>query len=93
MPAREVERLLQPFQRADIGRTTQSDGCGLGLSIVLAIATAHNANLTLDPQQEGGLRIEVNFPAQPHVIPTTPGMVGRSRVSGAAATVKGSSER
>jgi signal transduction histidine kinase len=91
VPASEVERLLQPFQRADIGRATQSDGSGLGLSIVLAVATAHSANLTLDPRQEGGLGIEVSFPVQPHVIPTTPGVVYRSRVGDAAAA--GSSEQ
>jgi signal transduction histidine kinase len=91
IPAREIERLLRPFQRAGIGRTIQSDGSGLGLSIVLAIATAHNANLTLNPRQEGGLRIEVRFPVQPHVIPTTPGVVYRSRVGDAAAAAKASS--
>jgi signal transduction histidine kinase len=90
VPASEIERLPQPFQRAAIGRTAQSDGSGLGLSIVLAVATAHNANLTLDPQQEGGLRIEVSFPVQPHVIPTTPGVLYRSRVMGVSA---GSSEQ
>jgi signal transduction histidine kinase len=93
VPAREVERLLQPFQRAAMGRTTQSVGAGLGLSIVLAIATAHNANLTLDPRQEGGLRVEVSFPVQPRVIPATHGAMYRSRVRGAAATVNGSSEQ
>jgi signal transduction histidine kinase len=93
VPASEVERLLQPFQRAGIGRATESDGSGLGLSIVLAVATAHSASLTLDPRQEGGLRIDVSFPAQPHVIPTTPGVVYGSRVGDAAATLRGSSEQ
>jgi signal transduction histidine kinase len=90
VPASEIERLLQPFQRAGIGRTTQSDGSGLGLSIVLAIATAHNAHLTLNPRQEGGLRIDVSFPVQPHVIPTTSGVVYRSHLRGVSA---GSSEK
>jgi signal transduction histidine kinase len=63
VPVGEVERLLQPFQRADTDRTTHGEGLGLGLSIVLAIATAHDADLTLNPQTKGGLRIEVSFPA------------------------------
>ena len=61
--AGEVERLLQPFQRAGTERTTHGEGLGLGLSIVDAIAGAHGADLTLTPQPNGGLRIEVTFPA------------------------------
>ena len=60
-PVHEIERLLQPFQR---DRTTHGDGLGLGLSIVQAIATAHDAALTLEPQPQGGLRIAVSFPAE-----------------------------
>jgi signal transduction histidine kinase len=63
VPAGEVERLLKPFQRVGADRTTHGDGLGLGLSIVLAIAFAHNADLTLNPRPQGGLRIEVSFPA------------------------------
>ena len=66
--AGEVERLLQPFQRAGADRTANGDGLGLGLSIVLAIATAHDADLTVNPRRTGGLRVEVRFPAleSPH---------------------------
>jgi signal transduction histidine kinase len=63
VPPGEIERLLQPFQRASADRTAHGEGLGLGLSIVLAIATAHDAGLTLNPQPKGGLRIEVSFPA------------------------------
>jgi len=63
VPAGDIERLLQPFQRAGTDRTTHGDGLGLGLSIVHAIATAHHANLTLNSQPKGGMRIEVSFPA------------------------------
>jgi signal transduction histidine kinase len=63
VPPGEIERLLQPFQRAGTDRTTHDEGFGLGLSIVLAIATAHDADLTLNPRPKGGLRIEVSFPA------------------------------
>jgi signal transduction histidine kinase len=60
--AGEIERLLQPFQRAGTERTTHSKGLGLGLSIVHAIATAHNAELSLTPRPEGGLLVHVSFP-------------------------------
>jgi signal transduction histidine kinase len=63
IPVSDVERLLQPFQRAGSNRTSHGDGLGLGLSIIHAITTAHSADLTLNPQPTGGLRIEVSFPA------------------------------
>jgi signal transduction histidine kinase len=64
IPAEEVERLFRPFQRLGAERTDQSDGLGLGLSIVHAIATAHQATLTARAQPTGGLEIEVGFPSR-----------------------------
>jgi signal transduction histidine kinase len=63
VPPEEVERLFRPFQRLGADRTDHSDGIGLGLSIVAAIATAHAATLTTRAQPAGGLHIEVGFPA------------------------------
>jgi signal transduction histidine kinase len=63
IPAEELERLQQPFQRLGAERTSHGDGHGLGLSIVHAIATAHEATLTFHPQSAGGLRVEVHFRA------------------------------
>jgi signal transduction histidine kinase len=65
IPAGELDRLFQPFQRLDDERTSGTDGrrLGLGLSIVQAIATAHAAEVTTLPRPEGGLQIEVRFPA------------------------------
>ncbi|MGA2455691.1 MAG: ATP-binding protein [Solirubrobacteraceae bacterium] len=59
--ADEVERLLRPFHRLGGERVRHGDGHGLGLSIVAAIATAHGARLSVTPQPEGGLRVEVRF--------------------------------
>jgi signal transduction histidine kinase len=63
VPAAEVTRLLQPFQQLRADRTGHGDGYGLGLSIVEAIAAAHDATLTAQAQPRGGLAIEVSFPA------------------------------
>jgi signal transduction histidine kinase len=73
---REIERLLRPFERLG-GRADHSDGHGLGLSIVQAIAIAHGATLTAGPQSQGGLRVEVGFPlvethTESHVAVRTP---------------------
>lgn len=65
IPAGELDRLFQPFQRLDGDRTNGSSGLGLGLSIVQAVATAHNAIISASPNRGGGLHIEVGFPAQP----------------------------
>jgi signal transduction histidine kinase len=61
VPPDEVERLFQPFQRLGTDRTDQSDGIGLGLSIVTAIAAAHGASVAAAPQPGGGLDVEVSF--------------------------------
>jgi signal transduction histidine kinase len=65
IPAGELERLFQPFQRLNSNPTTFSDGVGLGLAIVQAIAEAHNAILTARPRAGGGLEIDVSFAATP----------------------------
>ena len=62
VPAADVERLLQPFQRLSKERVGHGQGIGLGLSIVAAIATAHDARLEVHPREAGGLDVEVRFP-------------------------------
>ncbi|HEY5318628.1 MAG TPA: HAMP domain-containing sensor histidine kinase [Solirubrobacteraceae bacterium] len=62
VPPDQVDRLFEPFQRLDAGRTApQSSGHGLGLSIARAIANAHDAVITAEPQPEGGLVVSVSF--------------------------------
>jgi signal transduction histidine kinase len=62
VPLEDVDRLVQPFRRPGSDRTGQGEGFGLGLSIVQAIAEAHGAALTIDPQAGGGLAVLVTFP-------------------------------
>ncbi len=64
LAADELERLFEPFQRLAGGRTAAGDGHhGLGLSIVRAIAIAHGATVSAEPQDGGGLAVTVSFPA------------------------------
>jgi signal transduction histidine kinase len=63
VPEAAIDQLLEPFRRLTPERTGHRDGHGLGLSIVRAIADAHDATLAVHPRPEGGLRIEVAFPA------------------------------
>jgi signal transduction histidine kinase len=62
VPAGALDRLFQPFQRLGTDRTSRGVGLGLGLSIVQAIADAHNASISARPQSGGGLLVEVTFP-------------------------------
>lgn len=62
VPGKEIARLLQPFQRIAPDRTGHRDGFGLGLSIVAAVAAAHDAELEIRSRREGGLEVELRFP-------------------------------
>ena len=61
--AGQIQRLLQPFQRLNPDRADEPGRSGLGLSIVAAIAKAHDAALSVHPGNHGGLSVEVTFAA------------------------------
>ncbi len=63
IPTGELARLFQPFQRLSSHTGLSADGVGLGLAIVQAIADAHDATVTAQPRTDGGLGIDVAFPA------------------------------
>jgi signal transduction histidine kinase len=80
VPAEEIQRLFEPFERLGGARTRHSHGYGLGLSIVRAIANAHRAELRVHAQPEGGLTVEISFPPPNDVNPSArsaraPGLV------------------
>jgi signal transduction histidine kinase len=79
VPADEVDRLLQPFQRMGADRLSQGDGVGLGLSIVAAVANAHDARLQVQPGTDGGLRVEVRFASAPGGGPAEPDLALNSQ--------------
>jgi signal transduction histidine kinase len=62
IPPAEISRLFQPFQRL-AARTSNGNGHGLGLSIVAAVATAHRADVAAHARPDGGLHIQISFPA------------------------------
>jgi signal transduction histidine kinase len=57
-----VAELVRPFKRLSRDRTGSQEGHGLGLSIVAAIAAAHDGQLELRARPEGGLRVQVTLP-------------------------------
>lgn len=60
IPREDRERVLGRFERGDPGRR---DGSGLGLSIVLRVATAMGGSVLLLDRDGGGLRAEIRLPA------------------------------
>ncbi len=59
--ADEVDKLKQPFTRADIARGGAGHA-GLGLAIVQRIADLHRARFDLLAREGGGLEAQVTFP-------------------------------
>jgi signal transduction histidine kinase len=65
IPGEQVERLFEPFRRLDSDRTASDGHHGLGLSIVRAVAQAHQAEVVAAPVPGGGLAVTVTFPVLP----------------------------
>jgi len=64
IPADERERIFDRFHRAADGRR-RSDGAGLGLSIVRAIAQAHGGRVELDTRPGAGATFTLIVPTEP----------------------------
>ncbi|HTU98121.1 MAG TPA: HAMP domain-containing sensor histidine kinase [Solirubrobacteraceae bacterium] len=70
----ETDRLFEPFQRLG-GRAAAADGHhGLGLSIVRAIAGAHDATIEAEPQPTGGLAVTIRFASLDGDAPVPPAL-------------------
>jgi signal transduction histidine kinase len=65
-----VARLAEPFRRRGADRTGSQNGQGLGLSIVAAVAAAHDGALELRARPQGGLRVQITVPAATPALPT-----------------------
>jgi len=61
----QLERIFEPFYRADPSRSRDSGGAGLGLSIVNAVVVAHGGHVTVKETSGGGATFEVELPLAP----------------------------
>jgi signal transduction histidine kinase len=61
IPADQIERLFQPFQRLGVDRIG-GGGHGIGLAVVHAVAVAHGAAISAIARPNGGLDIDIDFP-------------------------------
>lgn len=55
LPQEILERVFEPFFRAEPSRSRDTGGSGLGLAIARGIARAHGGDVTLRNRPEGGL--------------------------------------
>jgi signal transduction histidine kinase len=71
VPAEAVPTLFEPFKRlgTDRVRTAGRGGVGLGLAIVRSIVLAHQGTISARPRSDGGLQVEVTFPAHASAAP------------------------
>jgi signal transduction histidine kinase len=63
IPEHRISEMFEPFRRLGVERTGAQDGAGLGLSIVAAVARAHDAVIDARPNPGGGLELTVRFHA------------------------------
>jgi signal transduction histidine kinase len=61
IPPDEAQKLLEPFVHGQEARV-RTDGLGLGLSIVRAVALAHRGGIAVTARPGGGLDITVELP-------------------------------
>jgi two-component system OmpR family sensor kinase len=62
LPPEDIDRIFEPFYRADPSRSRDSGGAGLGLSIVSAVVTAHGGHVIVRQTEGGGATFEVELP-------------------------------
>ncbi|WP_324612823.1 sensor histidine kinase [Streptomyces specialis] len=58
----DIPDLFQPFRRLGAERLITAKGAGLGLSIVRAVARAHDGDVTARPRPGGGLTVTATLP-------------------------------
>ncbi len=65
IPAEDLERVFQPFQRLENSRNRGTGGVGLGLAIARQAVENEGGSIRLSNRQAGGLSAEVFLPCSP----------------------------
>ena len=61
--SRELKKIFEPFYQVDQTLSRQAGGCGLGLSIVQSIVTAHRGCVAVESQPGRGSTFTISLPA------------------------------
>lgn len=62
LPQEDLERMFEPFVRAETSRNRETGGTGLGLAIARSTVRGQGGDVTLANRPEGGLRASVILP-------------------------------
>ncbi|MGH8224763.1 MAG: ATP-binding protein, partial [Gammaproteobacteria bacterium] len=62
LPEAELERVFEPFYRAEASRNRATGGTGLGLAIVREVAETHGGTIRLANRPGGGLEATLSLP-------------------------------
>jgi len=62
IPEKDMQRVLEPFQRLDPARQRNTSGVGLGIPIALRVVSGAGGKLTLSNRPEGGLCAQIELP-------------------------------
>jgi signal transduction histidine kinase len=62
IPDEEQVRMLEPFQRLEPSRNSETGGHGLGLAIAQSVARTHGGELVLRNRSAGGLEARLTLP-------------------------------
>lgn len=57
-----LQKIFEPFFRADLGRTHNSSGGGIGLAIAARAVSLHNGNISAQNRNAGGLNVIISLP-------------------------------
>lgn len=58
----ELQKLFEPFYRADVSRTRRTAGVGLGLAIAERAVVAHHGSIRAANREKSGLIVEIKLP-------------------------------
>jgi len=67
IPAADLERVFEPFQRLEDSRNRGTGGVGLGLAIARQAIENEGGSIRLSNRPAGGLRAEVRLPCRTSV--------------------------
>jgi two-component system, OmpR family, sensor kinase len=63
VPAKDLERIFEPFYRVAESRDRDTGGEGIGLAITAQVMKAHGGSASAANRREGGLEVRLSLPA------------------------------
>jgi signal transduction histidine kinase len=67
IPAKQLEKIFEPFHRLEDSLANGVSGSGLGLTLARRMAQAHGGNVTYSPREGGGSCFTLRLPLQPSI--------------------------